>query len=77
MLHHALRPRFGGGEVERERQSPDATLGHLYCAMPVCKALRWYCVLVTQLCLTLSDPMDCNPPGSSVHGILQQERWSE
>ena len=23
-----------------------------------------------QLCLTLSDPMDCSPPGSSVHGIL-------
>ena len=24
-----------------------------------------------QLCLTLFDPMDCSPPGSSVHGILQ------
>ena len=22
-------------------------------------------------CLTLSDPMDCSPPGSSVHGIFQ------
>ena len=29
------------------------------------------CVLVTQLCLTLCDPMDCSPPSSSVHGILQ------
>ena len=28
-------------------------------------------VLVTQLCLTLCGPMDCSPPGSSVHGILQ------
>ena len=28
-------------------------------------------VLVTQSCLTLCDPVDCNPPGSSVHGILQ------
>ena len=28
-------------------------------------------VSVTQLCLTLCDPMDYNPPGSSVHGILQ------
>ena len=28
-------------------------------------------VLVAQSCLTLGDPMDCNPPGSSVHGILQ------
>ena len=28
-------------------------------------------VLVTQLCLTLCDLMDCSPPGFSVHGILQ------
>ena len=26
---------------------------------------------VAQSCLTLSDPMDCSPPGSSVHGICQ------
>ena len=26
---------------------------------------------VAQLCLTLCDPMDCSPPGSSVHGIFQ------
>ena len=26
---------------------------------------------VTQLCLTLCDPKDCSPPGSSVHGSLQ------
>ena len=28
-------------------------------------------VSVAQSCLTLCDPMDCSPPGSSVHGILQ------
>ena len=28
-------------------------------------------VLVTQSCLTLYSPMDCSPPGSSVHGIFQ------
>ena len=27
-------------------------------------------VLVTQLCLTLCDPMDCSLPGCSVHGFL-------
>ena len=27
--------------------------------------------LVTQLCLTLCNPMDCSSPGSSVHRILQ------
>ena len=26
---------------------------------------------VAQSCLTLCDPVDCSPPGSSVHGILQ------
>ena len=34
---------------------------------PVC-VYRSDCV--TQSCLTLCDPMDCSPPGSSVHGIL-------
>ena len=28
-------------------------------------------VLVSQLCPTLCNPMDCSLPGSSVHGILQ------
>ena len=43
---------------------------------------------VAQSCPTISDPMDCSPPGSSVHGIFQarvlewgviafsQEHWS-
>ena len=26
---------------------------------------------VVQLCPTLSDPMDCSLPGSSIHGIFQ------
>ena len=29
------------------------------------------CCLVAKLCPTLCDCMDCSPPGSSVHGILQ------
>ena len=28
-------------------------------------------MLVAQLCLTSQNPMDCSPPGSSVHGISQ------
>ena len=34
---------------------------------------QWSTVLclVAQLCLTVCDPMDCSPPGSSVHGTLQ------
>ena len=32
---------------------------------------QWNEVIVTQLCLTLCNPMDYSPPGSSVNGILQ------
>ena len=30
--------------------------------------------LVTQSCPTLCNPMDCSPPGFSVHGILQARK---
>ena len=43
------------------------TLG-VHCNSMRVKSMK---VLVTQLCLTLCDPMDCSPPGSSVRGILQ------
>ena len=39
---------------------------YIFHSMNMCtcaKSLQWY--------LTLCDPMDCSPPGSSVHGILQ------
>ena len=29
-----------------------------------------------QSCPTLFNPMDCSPPGSSVHGVSRQEYWS-
>ena len=29
------------------------------------------CAKLLQSCLTLCNPTDCSPPGSSVHGILQ------
>ena len=31
---------------------------------------------VPQSCPILCDAMVCSPPGSSVHGIFQQESWS-
>ena len=31
---------------------------------------------VAQSCPTLRDPMDCSPPGSSIHGIFQAKYWS-
>ena len=32
------------------------------------------CVKSFQWCLTLCDPIDCSPSGSSIHGILQARR---
>ena len=37
-----------------------------------CHCNTWLqCSSVAQSCPTLCDPMDCSPPGSSVHGISQ------
>ena len=38
---------------------------------PQSSSTLWKWENVTQSCPTLCDPMDCSPPGSSVHGILQ------
>ena len=35
------------------------------------KGVKKVRVLVVQSCPTLSYPVDCSPPGSSIHGILQ------
>ena len=34
------------------------------------------CAKPLQSCLTLCHPLDCSPPGSSVHEISRQEYWS-
>ena len=34
------------------------------------------CAKSLQSCLTLCDPMDCSPPGSSAHGSVRQGHWS-
>ena len=33
------------------------------------------CAKSLQSCLTLCDPIECSPPGSSVHGFSRQEYW--
>ena len=60
--------RVESGEVETERSvhSSEERLSN-----PVIWLLNSKGGEVIQACLTLCDPMDCSPPGSSVHGILQ------
>ena len=51
---------------ERKLHSPLSTV---YRAKPW---VRYRFCVCTQSCLTLWDPMDCSPPGSSVHGTFQE-----
>ena len=41
-----------------------------------CSAYACGCAKSLLLCLTLCNPMNCSPPGSSVHGFSRQEYWS-
>ena len=68
----AQSPIVGRGEGRPERRllrgnparhCPASTLGLCVC-------------FVAKSCLVLCDPVDCSPPGSSVHGVSRQESWS-
>ena len=60
------------GQLEQEIEKNGSLCGlHLKLHGAYYLAYVGVYVLVAQLCLTLYHPMDCSPPGSSVHGILQ------
>ena len=48
----------------------------LFCCFIKIQALTYFYLLyeseVAQSCPTLCNPVDCNPPSSSIHGILQE-----
>ena len=56
---------------------PLSRMCHVYGCVPLLSSRNYHIIVnsgggsVAQSCLTLCDPMDCSPPGSSVHGILQ------
>ena len=52
----------GLDKIARYKRSSHSKYPHLF----ICNCE----VLVAQSCPTLWDPMDCSPPGSSVHGIF-------
>ena len=52
--------------AEREIIDPTFTSYHCFWV----QIITFCAMLITRSCLTLCQPMDCSPPGSSAHGIL-------
>ena len=75
-----LGERLGLTQLQFQQQQPEGEdcwggLGNqpLNCKVPQRLPVDNSClhVQLLQSCLTVCDPMDCSPRGSSVHGILQ------
>ena len=49
---------------------------NLYLPEQISLRYKLVCCLGSKLFQHFCDPMDCSPPGSSVHGIFRQEYWS-
>ena len=71
-----LRAVGGGWPQRRENFLGNGNILYLdydgsfpYCI--ICQNIFRSCCMHAQLWLILCDPIDCSPPGSSVHGILQ------
>ena len=47
-----------------------------YIKLGICIKKKCYCCAHAQSRLTLCNPMDCSPPGFSVHGFPRQEYWN-
>ena len=65
-----VTPQTAGHQAPRPWDSPGKNTGvgcHFLLQCMKVKSERE----VAQSCPTLSDPMDCSPPGSSIHGIFQ------
>ena len=56
-----------------KRKNPSVQSYNLDSSFPGCCDICGVCMHTKSLqsCLTLCNPLECNPPGSSVHGILQ------
>ena len=64
--------------LQRIFPTQELNLGLLHCRWILCQLsyegspnMWWWFSLIVKLCPTLCGSMDCSPPGSSVHGILQ------
>ena len=62
--------RWQPTRLPRPWDSPGKNTGVVYHFLLQCMKVKSESE-VAQSCPTLSDPMDCSPPGSSIHGIFQ------
>ena len=70
--HHLIGVDYKGEDINTSLEKNARYEGSNLQTDPHCMYLQksHYC-LVAKSCLTLCDPMNYSPPGSSVHGILQ------
>ena len=71
MLDSPLHPTFPLSPVDKTIITPSPKMIIIILTNTVEAHYEICCCVVTKSCLTLCDPMDCSPPGSSVHGISQ------
>ena len=71
VVSDSVRPqRRQPARLPRPRDSPGQNTGVGCHVLLQCRKVKSESE-VTQSCLTLRDPMDCSPPGSSTHAIFQ------
>ena len=70
-MENSLAVRLKNANIHLPEDQAFPHLEVLTCSVRVCA--RKHAKLL-QLCPTLHDPVDCSPPGSSVHGILRTRR---
>ena len=71
VMSDSVRPhRWQPTRLPRPRDSPGKNTGVGFHVLLQCMKVKSE-RKVAQSCPTLSDPMDCSLPGSSVHGIFQ------
>ena len=70
----------GRGEGRKRLKAREAGPGSSQPACHHCQQLICFVCIYATLChfshVRVCDPMDCSPPGSSLHGILPEEYWS-
>ena len=70
-MSDSVRPhRRQPARLPRPWDSPGKNTGVGCCSLLQCMKVKGESE-VAQLCPTLSDPMDCSLPGSTIHGIFQ------